>query len=322
MTNSSQDTVAALDRITKLEVAVRDFINTGRHQGDLLKSRETWNQICSSLDVIGDTVLCIRDYVASPYPSSDGLKYIYTYGVLQALFIQQDAVRHLSEAFAVSHAESPTLMRVRDIRNAAIGHPTKQHIKKSTHYNYISRVSLSKSGFTLLRSSLEHDTQFVDVDVTGIVEEQLKDIEVALSSVADKLKEADRLHREKFGGRLISDILHSSTGYLFEKIGQGIHSSSHGDRSFGLSMLGAIEKMYSQFESALEERRELGEYTRYDLDEYKHAISMLKEYLSGNPKELGESDARIYLFYLREQHENKFVKIAKELDNEYKGAEA
>lgn len=321
MTNSSEDTVAALDRITKLEDAVREFINTGRHQGDLLKSRETWNQICSSLDVIGDTVLCIRDYVASPYPSSDGLKYIYTYGILQALFLQQDAVRHLSEAFVVSYPESPTLMRIRDIRNAAIGHPTKQNIKKATHYNYISRISLSKTGFTLLRSSPEDDTKFVDVDVTGIVEEQLRDIEVALSSVADKLKAADRLHRAKFGGKLISDIFHSSTGYLFEKVGQGVHSSSQGDRSFGLSMLESIEKMYSQFEAALEERRELSEYTRFDLDEYKHAISVLKEYLSGNPKELSESDARIYLFYLREQHEHKFVKVAEEVDDEYKGGE-
>lgn len=320
MTSNSESTVATLDRITKLEDAVRDFINTGRHQADLLKSRETWNQICSSLDVIGDTVLCIRDYATSPYPSSDGLKYIYTYGILQALFIQQDAARHLSEAFAVTHTPSPTLARIRDIRNAAIGHPTKQHIKKSTHYNYISRISLAKGGFTLLRSSPEDDTQFVDVDMTAIVQEQLTDIEVALSSVAEKLRDADRLHREKFGGNLISDIFHASTGYLFEKVGQGIHSSTQGDRAFGLSMLESIEKMYLQLQSALEDRRELSEYTRYDLDEYKHAISALKDYLSGNPKELGESDARIYLFYLREQH-NKFVKIAEEVDDEYKGEE-
>jgi hypothetical protein len=319
MTNNSDDAVAALSRIKNLEGAVREFINTGRHQANLLKSRETWNQICSSLDVIGDTVLCIRDYVASPYPSSDGLKYIYTYGILQALFIQQDAVRHLSEAFGVSQKENPTLMRIRDIRNAAIGHPTRQQIKKAAYFNYISRNSLSKTGFTLLRASLGNDIQFVNVDMKVIVEEQLKDIEVALSSVADKLKQADRLHRERFEGILISEIFHPSTGYLFEKVSQGIHSSSKGDTSFGFSMLESIEKMYSQFEIALQERRELNEYTRYDLDEYQHAIFVLKEYLSGNPKELSASDARIYLFYLYEQHEKKFVKIAEEIDDEYKG---
>jgi len=320
MSASPPPLISCLRRISTLETAVRDFINTGRHQASLLQSRETWNQICSSLDVIGDTVLCIEDYVSSPYPSTDGLKYIFTYGILQALFLQQDAVRHLSEAFDIAHTPSAALMKIRDIRNAAIGHPTKHQIKKSTHYNYISRISLAKTGFTLMRSSPEDDTQFVDVDISGIISEQLTDIENALSSLAEKLKEADRMHREEFGGKLIADIFHSSTGYLFEKVGQGIHSPSHGNKSFGLSMLGSIEKMYSQFESALEERGELDEYTRYDLGEYKHAIAVVREYLSDNQRNLSESDARIYLFYLREQH-NRFVKIAEEVDDEYKGGE-
>jgi hypothetical protein len=321
MTNSTEDTVAVLVRIRRLECSVREFINTGRYQAALQRSRGNWYQICSSLDVIGDTVLCIRDYVASPYPSSVGLKYIYTYGILQALFIQQDAIRHLSEAFCVVHPESPTLMKIRDIRNAAIGHPTKQQIKKAVYYNYISRNSLSKAGFNLLRSSPEVDTQFEDIDVTGLVEEQLKDIEVVLSSVADKLKEADHLHREIFGGKLISDIFRSAD-YLFEKVGQSIHPSLQGTPSFGVSILESIEKMYLQFEAALEERRELSEYTRFELDEYRHAIFVLKEYLSGNPKELSKSDARIYFFYLSEQHEKKFVKIAEEVDDEYKREES
>lgn len=311
---------SCLRRISQLEEAVRDFINTGRHQAGLLQRRETWNQICSSLDVIGDTALCIEDYLSSSYPSTDGLKYIFTYGILQALFLQQDAVRHLSEAFDVPHTPSAALMKIRDIRNAAIGHPTKHQVKQSKHYNYISRMSLSKTGFTLMRSSPEDDSHFVDVDIYAIISEQLTDIESSLSTIAEKLKEADRMHREKFGGKLIADIFHSSTSYLFEKVAEGIHSPSDGDKSFGLSMLGSIEKMYMQFESSLQERGELSEYTRYDLEEYKHAMAVLREYLSGNQRGQGERDARIYLFYLREQH-NHFVKVAEEVDVEYKGGE-
>ena len=33
--------------------------------------------------------------------------------------------------------------------------------------------------------------------------------------------------------------------------------------------------MYADFKTALEERRELNDYTRYDLGEYKHAMSVL-----------------------------------------------
>lgn len=317
MTEVDGTIALALRRIQALEHAVREFINTGRHQVTLLSSRDTWNQICSSLDVIGDTVLSLEDYLSSPYPESVGLKYIYTYGILQSLFLQQDAVRDLSEAFSIPHTLSRTLEKIRDIRNAAIGHPTNQRIKKATHYNYISRISLQKSCFTLMRSSAESDTQFVDVQVTTIIAEQLAEIEVALTSVASKLEETDRMHREKFGGKMITDIFHSSSSYFFEKVAEGIHSTSGDYRSFGLSMLGAIEKMYAEFEAALQERRELNDYTRHDLDEYKHALRVLKEYLSGNPKGLGENDARIYLFYAREQHSH-FVQIAAEVDDEYK----
>ncbi len=320
MSTSPSTVISCLRRISEFEDAVRDFINTGRHQANLLRSRETWNQICSSLDVIGDTALCIEDYLSSDYPSTDGLKYIFTYGILQALFLQQDAVRHLAEAFEITNTPGAALMKIRDIRNAAIGHPTKHQFKKSTHYNYISRISLSKTSFTLMRSSPDDDIQFFDVDISGIISDQLTDIESALSTIAAKLREADRMHREKFGGKLIADIFHSSTGYLFEKVAQGIHSPSHGNKSFGLSMVSSIETMYAQFESAMEERGELNEYTRYDLEEYKHAMSVVREYLSGNPGHLVETDARIYLFYLREQH-NRFAKIAEEVDEEYKGGE-
>lgn len=312
---------AVLRRISKLEDAVREFINTGRHQTGLLQSQETWNQICSSLDVIGDTVLCIEDYVSSPYPLTTGLRYIFTYGILQALFLQQDAVRHLSEAFDFAYTPSEGLKNIRNIRNAAIGHPTKHQIKTSTYYNYISRMSLAKTGFTLIRSSPEEDTRFLDVDVSTIIAEQLADIEKALNSLAGKLKEADRMHKEKFGGKLIADIFHSSTSYLYEKVAQGIHSPSDENRSFGLSMLGSIEKMYVEFESAMVARSELNDYTRFDLDEYKHAITVVREFLSENPHGLGERDARIYLFYLRQQHDH-FVKIAQEVDYEYKNSEA
>ena len=85
--------IATLHRISTLEQSVREYINTTRYQIDLLKDLNTWNQIFSSLDTIDDTMLSIKDYVEAKYPESTGLKYIFTYGILQALFIQQDAMK-------------------------------------------------------------------------------------------------------------------------------------------------------------------------------------------------------------------------------------
>ena len=82
----------------------------------LLIARETlrpnqrfdWSKLCSSLDVIGDTAQAFDSYLKIDEPESLGEKYLNIYGVLQALFIQQDAVTHFSEMCN---------LRVKNLRN-------------------------------------------------------------------------------------------------------------------------------------------------------------------------------------------------------------
>ena len=120
----SMQTQKLIIEINQLTESVRNYINTHRYQVVLLENSDKWNQICSSIDVIGDSLLAIEAYQVVEYPNNGGLKYIYTYGVLQALFILQDAVSHLSEAFEISSQVSQVLLDIRNIRNAAIGHQT------------------------------------------------------------------------------------------------------------------------------------------------------------------------------------------------------
>lgn len=307
--------IATVNRIDSLEESVRKYINTNRYQTDLLQNLDIWNQICCSLDTIGDTLFSIQDYIKASYPESDGLKYIYTYGILQALFIQQDAMKHLSEAFEIKFEFSKKLKSVRAIRNASIGHPTKNKVKGRIYFNYISRITLSKYGFTLMRSS-EHDrTEFIEVNLWSILDEQLHEIESSYGLLSAKLIEADKMHREKYKDCLIVDIFHSSIGYSFSKVAESIFSGNRRNVSFGLSKLKSIEKTYQKFEAALSERNELNEYIEYDLNQYKHAIAKLKEYFSNSDSGMTESDATIYHFYIHEQH-NHFVQIANEIDAE------
>ena len=306
-----------LHQISSEEEFVRKHINTTRYQTDLLQNLDVWNQICSSLDTIGDTIYSIEDYLSLEYPESTGLKYIYTYGILQSLFIQQDAVRHLAEAFEVSFNLNEKLRNIRAIRNASIGHPTKNNVRGITYYNYISQITLSKYGFTLMRSSKRDRSEFIEVDLLSIITDQLHEIEISYKHISSKLIEADRMHREKYKGKLIEDLFPSTMGYQFSKIAEGIHSTGHGHhQSFALSMLNSIEKTYIKFKYEFKKRNELNEYIEYDLEEYKHAIQILKSYLLDEKKHMKESDARIYLFYIREQHAH-FVEIAKEVDEEY-----
>lgn len=309
-----------IKRIDALEDSVRKYINTTRYQNALLKNSDNWNQICSSLDTIGDTLYSYQAYVDTDYPINDGLKYIFIYGLLQALFIQQDAMRHLSEAFNIQFELTDRLKDIRSVRNASIGHPTKNQIKTSIYYNYISRVSLSKMGFTLMRSFDQGKNEFIDVDIYSIIHDQLNDIEASYKSLDKKLKEADRMHREQYKDDLLSDIFHSTMGYTFSKVAEGIHSPQGGSVTFALSMLNSIQKSYEKFEASLLKRGELSEYIKYDLDEYNHALSKLEDYLNANDSKMTNKDANIYYFYINERH-NYFKEIAKEVDEDYRVSE-
>ena len=309
----------SLIRLFDIEAQVRDHINTHRYQKVLISKLDNWSQICSSLDTLGDTGLALKCYFKSEFPAETGLTYIYTYGLLQALFIQQDAMNHLSEAFKVPYELSDELKSIREVRNASIGHPTKNRVKKTTYFNHISRISMSKGGFTLARFYDEGESEFIDVDLRKIAETQLTEINNAYALISDKLRETDEQHRAKFMEKPLADILHSTMGYMFEKVGQAIYSPSSPNISFGLGMLESIEETYINFQSALQERNELTNHTQYELNEYFHGIQRVKAYLT-NPdvNYFSEADARIYLFYLQKNHKS-FESLAREIDEDYVG---
>ncbi|PKP61439.1 hypothetical protein CVT91_03255 [Candidatus Atribacteria bacterium HGW-Atribacteria-1] len=77
---------------------IRGFVNKPRKQFNLLKNHKFWNQLCSSLDVIEDSDLAIDAYLNREFSKDDGEKYLRLYGLLQALFLQQDAVANLCES--------------------------------------------------------------------------------------------------------------------------------------------------------------------------------------------------------------------------------
>ena len=313
--NISNQTLAT--RISQLTESVRHHINTHRYQIALLEDSDKWNQICSSLDVIDDSVLAIGSYQIAEYPNSGGLRYIYTYGVLQALFLLQDAVSHLSEAFGFSYQASEVLLDIRNMRNAAIGHPTKQNYKGQKYYNYISRITMSKSGFEFLRHSRPHQFDVVRVNLDKAIFDQLNELIESLQKTVSKLEEIDIMHKDKFQGSPLESIFHSAMGYFFEKIAQGIYSKSLADKDFGHGNLRMLRETYDEFKVALVARNELNSYTQFDLDEYFHALGRLDSYFVNTSGAMEEADARIYLSYLQNKHKH-FVEIAKEIDADYK----
>jgi hypothetical protein len=53
--------------VPRLESKIRDFINNPRKQHILLKDSTDWNQLCSSMDALGDTSATIDAYLNSQH---------------------------------------------------------------------------------------------------------------------------------------------------------------------------------------------------------------------------------------------------------------
>ena len=93
-----------------------------------------------------------------------------------------------------------------------------------------------------------------------------------------------------------------------------MYSPSEANSFRALNSLEAIEERYSEFESGMRER---GSDDFSELDEFKRAVWVLREYISGKRTMITEEDAGIYYFYLTERHEY-FKEMVEEIGSQYK----
>ncbi len=121
---------------------IRDLLNNSWRKEVLFGDKIKWNKVWASLDTIEDTqVYCsLNDFNAY----NNG--YLYIYGILQALFLQQDAINSFNHVIFDKEINwrkcYPDLYRIRDYRNDSIGHPTNRRNNKSFHR--ILRYSIKK----------------------------------------------------------------------------------------------------------------------------------------------------------------------------------
>ncbi|MDX9815114.1 MAG: hypothetical protein RBS91_10685, partial [Sulfurimonadaceae bacterium] len=187
----------------------------------------------------------------------------------------------------------------------------KNNINKKFYYNHISRPSLSKESFTLLKYS-EDNTDIINVNIYEILFEQLDEICNKYKKILEILREEEKNHINKYKDNKLEDIFDSSMFYKFEKINSAITSNNSGDKEFGLSMLTSVNGIYIKFKKALEKRNELTDELLFELNEYFYAIEKLSVYI----QEGKQYDAYINLYYIREKTKY-FMNYAKEIDVEY-----
>ena len=172
------------------------------------------------MDAIGDTQLAVRAFLDDPIEGtrSNGWSYIVVYGVLQILYVQQDAARSLADCLGLSFQLPEELAGIRDARNASVGHPTNYRLAASTA---ISRVSLTPDGFKMLVFKSGVRPEFRSVSVRAAAEQQTAVMSELLTHAVEHLVAADLDHRRRFRERPFRGILPSTLGYMLEKVSEG-----------------------------------------------------------------------------------------------------
>ncbi|MGH9663197.1 MAG: hypothetical protein ACRD9L_02090, partial [Bryobacteraceae bacterium] len=76
---------------------IREFISHPRRLDPLLNDKPAFNVLASAMDVISDTEWAITSYEHGEY-ADRGMLYLVLYGLLQAMYVQQDGLEHLVRA--------------------------------------------------------------------------------------------------------------------------------------------------------------------------------------------------------------------------------
>ena len=280
--------------------------------------------MCSSLDVIGDADLAIDAYLNNDFPKCEGSKYLQVYGILQALFIQQGAVKHLCESLSmpIKLESYRDLLDIRDIRNESIGHPTKKGSKKELNtYHFILRPTISKAGFQLMTCCEKGKIEFKNILIDDITKKQRNILSGILQSLTEKLRSEEQAHKKRFGMDKLADIF-SQAHYFVEKIYDGLRG---GDKipigKIGIQMI--KKEILGKFASKLKEREieiETYDSVKYTYDLLGYPIDNLNTYLNQleDKKKVNIDAQTAYIFwFFVSEHIKELEQIAKDIDDEY-----
>ncbi len=304
--------------IKELEEQIRNLINAPRKHSTIFQDSAKYHKLCSCLDVIGDTELALRAYEEMPDSVRPGSSYILVYGFLQTLFVQQDAVSNLHEALQIRYKPDPLLVKIRELRNDAIGHPTKRGGGEGKSFSFISRPSVTKSGFQLLTIvPNQGHPMFRQVRLKELLHTQHNQLETALTALLQALRKEEMEHRELFKNEKLEALFPETLHYYLEKVYESILGNHSWE--YGAIHVSQIREIITKFNAALENRRIAGAYpgVEYQLKLLEYPLSQLAEYFAHKGAwRLNANDAEIFTSFVQSEIA-KLRKMALEIDTEY-----
>ena len=251
---------------------IRLHIDRIEKQALLRLNQEKWLQLMSALDVLEDTSYAVEYYLESDYPDDIKGKYLFTYGVLQSLFVQQDAVNSIHYALFDTqvdfHKDYPAAYQVREMRNEVVGHPTNRDRKcGGKEFIHLAQVSLKKTGFYYSKSASDAETgrgEIINVSVSQAIEDVSSIINSVLEIIVAALDKEFQEYIDKHRERKMKEIF-KELQYAKEKV---LSNSPLADLGYSIT-----KEMVSRCEEELISRYGSIEAT----DSYKYLLNDIRE---------------------------------------------
>lgn len=190
----------------------------------LLADKSKWYKLWASVDLINDTQHAIDFYINIPEKKFLEGGYLYVYGILQALYVQQDAAINLNQALfdeSIDFKKNyPELYIIREQRNDSIGHPSGRGKNNSDSFHIINGTSIVKSGFELMSHYPNKNKAFQisRIDINKCIDLQNKLLNNILEQVMNKLKMDFELHKKRFKGTPLINVVNNSISYSISKL--------------------------------------------------------------------------------------------------------
>lgn len=319
------------DTIHEHCLSIRDIVSNPLMEHLFLKSNDDRFQIAACLDTIEDAQLAVDEYRLLDFSNNQtdkGKLYLAVYGVLQGIFLQQDALMNLANAlhFPCQINDYQVLKTIREIRNQSVGHPTSYRRKKAESYYAINRSSLSLPAFEMMEYNKQEDQwRVASVDTIQTLSDNEAFITQILKDLKSKLEADISKHKAEFRDRHLADLFHKSLGYMCEKLLAGaLDSSSDSDRHIAAGAVKAIENMLCDVRKALSERGTPPEASSgVDLvwRELQYPMTEIKDFYYNKNDDTphpNRESVRIFTWYVKSKL-CELQSICREIDEYYDG---
>lgn len=155
----SQEVAPSFQKLSLIAEEIDHYGRHSRYDEVLFNNDKT---MCSAFFTALGAIMDANDAI-SQYISIEDKSTLALYGLLQAIYIQQDSCLFLNKLFNIKDSMSKTFAEIRKIRNELVGHPMADHYKS---HNFLAYNKWDKWNFSY--ASYTPDAIFIEIEVNLI----------------------------------------------------------------------------------------------------------------------------------------------------------